>query len=36
VQVPPHDMTAWQAFLDTLGYRYWDENHNPAYRRFLG
>lgn len=36
VQVPPQDMTAWQAFLDTLGYRYWDENHNPAYRQFLG
>ncbi|KGF73855.1 threonine dehydratase [Neosynechococcus sphagnicola sy1] len=36
MQVPPHDMEAWQAFLDTLGYRYWDENQNPAYKLFLG
>jgi len=35
VQVPPHEMLEWQAFLDTLGYRYWDENQNPAYRLFL-
>jgi threonine dehydratase len=26
----------WQAFLDTPGYRYWDENKNPAYKLFLG
>jgi threonine dehydratase len=26
----------WQAFLDTLGDRYWDENKNPAYKLFLG
>jgi threonine dehydratase len=36
MQVPPHEMSEWQAFLDTLGYRYWDENHNPAYKLFLG
>jgi len=36
VQVPPQDMKAWQAFLATLGYRYWDETQNPAYRLFLG
>ncbi len=36
IQVPPHEMTDWQAFLDTLGYPYWDENQNPAYRLFLG
>jgi hypothetical protein len=24
----------WQAFLDTLGDRYWDENKNPAYKLF--
>jgi threonine dehydratase len=36
MQVPPHEMPEWQAFLDTLGYRYWDENHNPAYKLFLG
>ncbi len=36
VQVPPEEMTEWQAFLDTLGYRYWDENDNLAYKLFLG
>ncbi|MDM9584909.1 threonine ammonia-lyase, biosynthetic [Nostoc sp. GT001] len=36
IQVPPHEMEDWQAFLDRLGYRYWDENKNPAYKLFLG
>lgn len=36
VQVPPLEMQEWQAFLDTLGYRYWDESQNPAYKLFLG
>ncbi|MEH2181027.1 threonine ammonia-lyase, biosynthetic [Nostoc sp.] len=36
IQVPPHEMKDWQAFLDRLGYRYWDENKNPAYKLFLG
>ncbi|AFY77574.1 threonine ammonia-lyase, biosynthetic, long form [Pleurocapsa sp. PCC 7327] len=36
IQVPPHEMEEWQAFLDTLGYRYWDESHNLAYKLFLG
>lgn len=36
MQVPPAEMAEWQAFLDTLGYRYWDESQNPAYRLFLG
>jgi threonine dehydratase len=36
IQVPPQEMEVWQAFLDTLGYRYWDENQNPAYKLFLG
>jgi threonine dehydratase len=36
MQVPPHEMEDWQAFVDTLGYRYWDESHNPAYKLFLG
>jgi len=36
IQVPPHEMTDWQNFLDSLGYRYWDENQNPAYKLFLG
>lgn len=36
MQVPPNEMQEWQAFLDTLGYRYWDESQNPAYKLFLG
>jgi threonine dehydratase len=36
MQVPPAEMAEWQAFLDTLGYRYWDESQNPAYKLFLG
>lgn len=36
MQVPPHETTEWQAFLDRLGYRYWDESQNPAYKLFLG
>ncbi|HIK31480.1 MAG TPA: threonine ammonia-lyase, biosynthetic [Oscillatoriales cyanobacterium M59_W2019_021] len=35
IQVPPNEMEEWQAFLETLGYRYWDESHNPAYQLFL-
>jgi threonine ammonia-lyase, biosynthetic, long form len=35
VQVPPEEMAEWEAFLETLGYRYWDENKNPAYKLFL-
>jgi threonine dehydratase len=36
MQVLPHEMEEWQAFLDTLGDRYWDEGNNLAYRLFLG
>jgi len=36
MQVPHHDKKALKTFLDTLGYRYWDESNNPAYRLFLG
>jgi threonine dehydratase len=36
MQVPPQEMQEWQAFLDTLGYRYWDESQNLAYKLFLG
>ncbi|BAZ50473.1 threonine dehydratase [Nostoc sp. NIES-4103] len=36
MQVPPHEMQQWQAFIDTLGYRYWDESQNLAYKLFLG
>lgn len=35
MQVPPHEMQEWQAFLDKLGYQYWDETQNPAYKLFL-
>lgn len=35
IQVPPEEMKEWQAFLNTLGYQYWDENKNPAYKLFL-
>lgn len=36
MQVPHHDKKALKTFLDNLGYRYWDESDNPAYRLFLG
>ena len=36
MQVPRHDKKALRVFLDKLGYRYWDESDNPAYRLFLG
>jgi len=36
MQVPPHETQDWQAFLDTVGYQYWDESQNPAYKLFLG
>jgi len=36
MQVPHHDKKPLRMFLDTLGYRYWDESDNPAYRLFLG
>jgi len=35
MQVPPEEMMQWEAFLETLGYRYWNESQNPAYRLFL-
>lgn len=35
MQVPPNDMNAFGRFLDNLGYPYWDETHNPAYKLFL-
>ncbi|MEL7070043.1 MAG: threonine ammonia-lyase, biosynthetic [Cyanobacteria bacterium J06581_3] len=35
MQVPPEDTERWEAFLKGLGYRYWDESDNPAYRLFL-
>lgn len=36
MQVPPSDLEAFQGFLDSLGYLYWDESANPAYKLFLG
>ncbi len=36
MQVPPHETQEWQAFIDTVGYQYWDESQNPAYKLFLG
>jgi threonine dehydratase len=36
MQVPPADRTAFKTFLDQLGYPYWDESNNPAYKLFLG
>jgi threonine dehydratase len=36
MQVPPHEMAQWQAFLDTLRLSYWGENKNPTYKLFLG
>jgi threonine dehydratase len=36
MQVPPKEMKEFRSFLKNLGYRYWDESKNPAYRLFLG
>lgn len=36
LQVPKNDTQMFQSFLNTLGYRYWDESSNPVYRLFLG
>jgi threonine dehydratase len=35
IQVPPADKAKFQKFLDGLGYRYWNESRNPAYKLFL-
>jgi threonine dehydratase len=35
MQVPHHDKKPLRNFLDNLGYRYWDESDNPAYKLFL-
>ena len=36
MQVPASDKKAFKAFLEQLGYAYWDESDNPAYKLFLG
>ena len=35
MQVPPDDHERFQQFLDEVGYRYWCEVDNPAYKLFL-
>jgi threonine dehydratase len=35
IQVPPAERDEFQAFLERLGYRYWNESRNPAYKLFL-
>jgi threonine dehydratase len=35
IQVAPEQKEEFQAFLDGLGYRYWNESRNPAYSLFL-
>ncbi|PBQ08879.1 threonine dehydratase, partial [Pseudomonas syringae] len=34
--VPEDERHLVGAALDGIGYRYWDESENPAYRLFLG
>ncbi len=36
MQVPADEQPKFQKFLSNLGYAYWDESQNPAYRLFLG
>jgi len=35
IQVPPQDHTAFQEFLESLGYAYCEESQNAAYQLFL-
>ena len=35
VQVPEANRAEFHAYLDALGYPYWDETQNPAYKLFL-
>jgi threonine dehydratase len=35
IQVPEKDRARFRRCLDDLGYPYWDESGNPAYRLFL-
>ncbi len=36
LQVPEEERHLLSAALERIGYRYWDESENPAYRLFLG
>ncbi len=35
IQVPDDDLNDFHQFLEELGYNYWDETENPAYREYL-
>lgn len=35
IQVPETEQAQFQAFLEGLGYRFWEETNNPAYQLFL-
>ena len=35
IDVPPGNHAKFKKFLSQLGYRYWDESKNPAYKMFL-
>jgi len=35
IQVPPDELPQFHQFLDDVGYRYWCETDNPAYKLFL-
>lgn len=36
IQVPPEDGEQFSAYLHELGYPYWEETENVAYKKFLG
>jgi threonine dehydratase len=36
MQIPKGEKKAFNTFLAQLGYAYWDESENPAYKLFLG
>ena len=36
VQVPEQDWEEFEQHLSELGFAYWEETDNPAYRMFLG
>ena len=35
LQVPQGERGEFLSFLDEVGYEYWEETENPAYRLFL-
>ena len=35
VLIPVEEQPQWTAFLNELGYPYWNETDNPAYTLFL-